>query len=136
MSLRAPSPSQCRCERSAAISRIVALVPERSRRVSLLPWVKIGTAGINYLCDIIGAGSDKAKVAKLPQVRGDRLVKALQKRGWYIDRSRGSHTIMRNDDKPGTRIVVPIHTSPVKPGTLSSILRKAEVSKEQLEDLL
>ena len=75
-------------------------------------------------------------MTKLPQVKGDRLVKALQKRGWYIDRSRGSHTIMRNDDKPGTRIVVPIHTGPVKPGTLSNILRKAEVSKEQLEDLL
>jgi hypothetical protein len=44
-------------------------------------------------------------VAKLPQVRGNRLVKAL-------------------------------HTSPVKPGTLSNILKKAEISKEELEDLL
>jgi predicted RNA binding protein YcfA (HicA-like mRNA interferase family) len=75
-------------------------------------------------------------VAKLPQVKGDRLVKALQKKGWYIDRSRGSHAIMRNDDKPGTKIVVPIHTGPVKPGTLSNILKKAEISKEELADLL
>jgi predicted RNA binding protein YcfA (HicA-like mRNA interferase family) len=87
-------------------------------------------------CAIIGARSDRAKVAKLPQVRGNRLVKALQKKGWYIDRSRGSHAIMRNDDRPGTKIVVPIHTNPVKPGTLSSILKKAEISKEELEDLL
>jgi predicted RNA binding protein YcfA (HicA-like mRNA interferase family) len=75
-------------------------------------------------------------VAKLPQVKGNRLVKALQKKGWYIDRSRGSHAIMRKDDRPGTKIVVPIHTSPVKPGTLSNILKKAEISKEELEDLL
>ena len=75
-------------------------------------------------------------MAKLPQVKGDRLVKALQKKGWYIDRSRGSHAIMRNDDKPGTKIVVPIHTSPVKPGTLSNILKKAEISREELEGLL
>jgi hypothetical protein len=42
---------------------------------------------------------------------------------------------MRNDDKPGTKIVVPIHTSPIKPGTLSNILKKAEISREELEGL-
>jgi predicted RNA binding protein YcfA (HicA-like mRNA interferase family) len=97
---------------------------------------EIGTGRVDYFCDIIGVGSDQLKVGKLPQVKGNRLVRALQKKGWYIDRSRGSHTIMRNDDKPGTKIVVPIHTSPVKPGTLSNILKKAEISREELEDLL
>jgi predicted RNA binding protein YcfA (HicA-like mRNA interferase family) len=43
---------------------------------------------------------------------------------------------MRNDDKPDTKIVVPIHTSPIKPGTLSNILKKTEISREELEDLL
>jgi len=95
-----------------------------------------GTGRVNYLCDIIGASSDQVKVAKLPQVKGNRLVKALQRKGWYVDRSRGSHTIMRNDDKPSTKIVVPIHTSPIKPGTLSNILEKAEISIQELEDLL
>ena len=75
-------------------------------------------------------------MAKLPQVKGNRLVRALQKKGWYVDRSRGSHVIMRKDDKPGTKIVVPIHTRPVKPGTLSNILKKADISKEELGDLL
>jgi predicted RNA binding protein YcfA (HicA-like mRNA interferase family) len=75
-------------------------------------------------------------VAKLPQVKGNRLVKALQRKGWYIDRTRGSHTIMRSDDKPNIKIVVPIHTSPIKPGTLSNILKKAEISRQELEDLL
>jgi predicted RNA binding protein YcfA (HicA-like mRNA interferase family) len=94
------------------------------------------TGRVNYFCDIIGAKSDQIKVAKLPQVKGNRLVKALQRKGWYIDRTRGSHIIMRNDDKPDTKIVVPIHTSPIKPGTLSNILKKAEISREELEDLL
>jgi predicted RNA binding protein YcfA (HicA-like mRNA interferase family) len=75
-------------------------------------------------------------VAKLPQVKGNRLVEALQRKGWYIDRARGSHTIMRNDDKPNTKIVVPIHTSPIKPGTLHNILKKAEISIQELADLL
>ena len=43
---------------------------------------------------------------------------------------------MRKDDRPGTKKVVPIHTGPVKPGTLSNILKKAEISKEELEALL
>jgi len=75
-------------------------------------------------------------VAKLPQVKGTRLVKALQRKGWYIDRTRGSHAMMRNDDKPDTKIIVPIHSSPIKPGTLSNILKKAEISIQELEDLL
>ena len=75
-------------------------------------------------------------MARLPHVKGDRLAKALQKQGWYIDRSRGSHAIMRNADRLGAKIVVPIHTSPIKPGTLSGILKKAEISGEELRDLL
>ena len=75
-------------------------------------------------------------MARLPQVEGDRLAKALKKKGWYIDRTRGSHAIMRNDDKPNTKVVVPIHASPIKPGTLSNILKKTEISIEELEGLL
>jgi predicted RNA binding protein YcfA (HicA-like mRNA interferase family) len=96
----------------------------------------MGMVRASCFCDTIEARSGQIKVAKLPQVKENRFVKALQKKGWYIDRSRGSHAIMRNDDKPGTKIVVPVHTSPVKPGTLSNILKKAEISKEELEDLL
>jgi predicted RNA binding protein YcfA (HicA-like mRNA interferase family) len=92
--------------------------------------------GASRFRDIIGARPDHIEVGKLPQVKADRLVKALQKKGWYVDRTRGSHAIMRKDDRPGTKIVVPIHTRPIKAGTLSNILKKAEISKEELENLL
>jgi len=45
---------------------------------------------------------------KLPQIKGDRLVNALRKKGWYVDRTRGGHVIMRNENKPGTKIVIPM----------------------------
>jgi predicted RNA binding protein YcfA (HicA-like mRNA interferase family) len=64
------------------------------------------------------------------------LLKSFKKKGLYSDRTRGSHTIMRNDDKPNIKLVVPIHTRPIKPGTISNILKKAEISREELEDLL
>jgi len=75
-------------------------------------------------------------MSKLPQVKGDRLISALRKEGWYIDRTRGSHVIMRREDRPGTKIIIPIHGKPVKPGTLSNILKKAELSAEEIKRLL
>ena len=75
-------------------------------------------------------------MSKLPQVKGNRLINALRKEGWYVDRTRGSHVIMRHEDKPGTKIIIPIHRKPVKPGTLSNILKKAELSAEEIKRLL
>jgi predicted RNA binding protein YcfA (HicA-like mRNA interferase family) len=73
---------------------------------------------------------------KLPQIKGDRLVNALSKRGWYVDRTRGSHVIMRHEGKPETKIVVPIHRKSLKPGVLSTILKRAELSVEEIKELL
>ncbi|MBI2304563.1 MAG: type II toxin-antitoxin system HicA family toxin [Chloroflexi bacterium] len=75
-------------------------------------------------------------MAKLPQVKGDRLIGALKKEGWYIDRISGSHVIMRHEDKPGTKIIIPVHGKPVKPGTLNNILKKAELSVGEIKKLL
>ena len=75
-------------------------------------------------------------MAKLPQIKGDRLVNALRKEGWYIDRIRGSHVIMRHEGKPGVKIIIPVHGKSVKPGTLSNILKKAELSAEEIKELL
>ncbi len=75
-------------------------------------------------------------MSKLPQVKGDRLVSALRKEGWFIDRTRGSHVIMRHEDRPGAKIIIPVHGKPVKPGTLSNILKKAGLSAEGIKRLL
>ena len=73
---------------------------------------------------------------KLPQIKGGRLVSALRKRGWYVDRTRGSHVIMRNEERPGIKVTVPIHGKPIKPGTLNNIVKQAELSIEELKELL
>ncbi len=64
------------------------------------------------------------------------MVNALKKEGWYIDRTHGSHVIMRNEEKTGIKIVVPIHAKSVKPGTLNNIVKKAELSIERLKEIL
>lgn len=75
-------------------------------------------------------------MTKLPQVRGDRLVKALIKLGWFVDRTRGSHVVMRNDREPKAMIVVPVHSNCIKSGTLSNILKKAGISGDEIRRLL
>ena len=75
-------------------------------------------------------------MTRLPQIKGDRLVKALQKKDWYIDRSHGSHVIMRNDNKPGSKVVIPVHNKPIKPGILSNILKTTELTIEEIKGLL
>lgn len=73
---------------------------------------------------------------KLPQIKGDRLVNALRKEGWYVDRTRGGHVIMRHENKPGAKIIIPVHGKPVKLGTLNNILKKAELSIEEIKELI
>ena len=73
---------------------------------------------------------------KLPEVKADRLISALRKEGWFVDRTRGGHAVMRHEDRPGTIIVIPVHGRAVKPGTLSNILKRAELSAEDLKRLL
>jgi predicted RNA binding protein YcfA (HicA-like mRNA interferase family) len=75
-------------------------------------------------------------MSKLPQIKGNRLVKALGKVGWYTDRSRGSHVILKHENRPGVKIVIPVHSRPIKFGVLNNILKDVELSIEELKELL
>lgn len=74
---------------------------------------------------------------KTPRVTGRRLVRALQKGGWYIERQRGSHIMLRHPDKPEARVTLAVHSREViLPKTLASILAQAGLTVEELIDLL
>jgi predicted RNA binding protein YcfA (HicA-like mRNA interferase family) len=75
-------------------------------------------------------------MTRLPQIKGDRLLKALLKADWYVDRTHGSHVIMRNNQKPGTKIVFPVHSKPIKPGILNSVLKTSGLTVEAIKALL
>ena len=64
---------------------------------------------------------------KLPRVSGADIVRALQHLGFQKVRQSGSHVILRRESKG---CVVPMHAE-VKVGTLSGLLRQAEVSTEE-----
>jgi predicted RNA binding protein YcfA (HicA-like mRNA interferase family) len=73
---------------------------------------------------------------KLPQVKGRQLVQALKRAGFEEQRQRGSHLHMRRVSD-GKRATVPIHEGrAVPPGTLRAILRDADISVDELLELL
>ena len=52
------------------------------------------------------------------------LMKDLKKDGWYIDRIKGSHHILKHPIKVG-RVTIPLHKEDLKPKTLQTILKQA-----------
>jgi predicted RNA binding protein YcfA (HicA-like mRNA interferase family) len=74
-------------------------------------------------------------VSYLPRISGREVVKALEKIGYAVDRQRGSHIVLRNEESPYRRLTVPDHEEVAK-GTLRSIIRQAGLSVEEFKTLL
>ncbi len=77
-------------------------------------------------------------MSKLPRdIPGDRLIRALGRAGWYRDHQVGSHVTLRHQEKPGKKLVVPVHPGrPLKPEVFQRILKEAELTVERLQELL
>ena len=54
------------------------------------------------------------------------LLKVLKKDGWYVDRIRGSHHMLKHTSKVG-RVTVPVHKEDLKPKTLHTILKQGGI---------
>jgi len=71
----------------------------------------------------------------VPSVRGERVVRALERAGFKVARVTGSHYIMRHPDGRGT--TVPVHPARnVAKGTLRGILADTAITVEDLQRLL
>jgi predicted RNA binding protein YcfA (HicA-like mRNA interferase family) len=69
------------------------------------------------------------------RVTGHELVRALEKAGFAVARTRGSHHFLKHPD--GRATAVPVHAGEtIGPGLLSRILRDTKLSRDQLESLL
>lgn len=70
-------------------------------------------------------------------LRGHSVVRALERGGFELKRIKGSHHILVLPDDPVRRATVPVHAGKtVKPGTLRSILKQAQLTEEEFETLL
>ncbi len=68
---------------------------------------------------------------------GNRVVVALQRAGWEIERQRGSHVRMSHPERPEAMVTVPMRRGKaVKPATIFSVLRQAGLTADEFEELL
>jgi predicted RNA binding protein YcfA (HicA-like mRNA interferase family) len=71
----------------------------------------------------------------VPAVRGDRLIKALERAGFTVTRVRGSHHRLRHPD--GRATTVPVHQGQDVPkGTLRAVLQDTGLTAGELLKLL
>ncbi len=68
----------------------------------------------------------------MPSITSKKLLKFLQKRGFFISRKSGSHMILHLESDKTKYVTLPIHNKDLKPGTLNSVLKQAGISKEEL----
>ena len=70
-------------------------------------------------------------MTRLPRLKGKELIRILEKLGFDVVRSRGSHFLLRHAD--GRTTTVPVHTGEILgPGLLRAILRDIELTAEEL----
>ena len=74
--------------------------------------------------------------ARLPRLTARRIIKALERGGWVRVRTTGSHVHLRHP-KRGGLVTVPVHRGDtIGPGLLTSILDQADLTADELRELL
>jgi len=74
-------------------------------------------------------------MTRLPRLKGKELVRALERAGFQVDRTRGSHVFLKHPD--GRATAVPMHSGEtIGPGLLRSILRDVDLSSDELINLM
>ncbi len=72
---------------------------------------------------------------KLPRITSKKLVKTLLKNWYYIDHQTWSHIIFYKNDN-NDPIVIPNHNRDLKLWTLKNILKQANLSTDDLIEIL
>jgi predicted RNA binding protein YcfA (HicA-like mRNA interferase family) len=69
---------------------------------------------------------------KLPALKPKKVIQILEKKGYILDRIKGSHHIYYHPELK-KRIIVPVHKKDLPKGTLLEILKQAGINKEEIE---
>lgn len=74
---------------------------------------------------------------RLPVVNAKRVIRALQRAGFVVDRIVGSHHVMTLPGDPQRTVTVPLHAGrDLRPGTTRAIIKQAGFSVEEFTKLL
>jgi predicted RNA binding protein YcfA (HicA-like mRNA interferase family) len=73
---------------------------------------------------------------RLPSLTAREVVRALEKAGFVLTRTSGSHARLVNAADPKRQVTVPMHAGDVKRGTLRAIVGQAGFSVSEFIALL
>ena len=72
---------------------------------------------------------------RLPVTSPRKIIRVLERKGFVLDRTKGSHHIYYHP-KTKRRVIVPLHKEDLPKGTLIAILKQAGLTREELQELL
>jgi predicted RNA binding protein YcfA (HicA-like mRNA interferase family) len=75
-------------------------------------------------------------MSRLPRVTARQVLSALQRAGFFIVRSKGSHHFLQHRDDPTRRTVISVHTGDMPQGTVRDILKQAGITREEFLNFL
>jgi predicted RNA binding protein YcfA (HicA-like mRNA interferase family) len=73
---------------------------------------------------------------RLPVVKPKRVIRALERAGFFVHHSTGSHYLLKHPDHPIPRVTVAYHNRDLKRKTLATIIDQADLSVEKFIELL
>ena len=71
-------------------------------------------------------------MSQFPSLTPQKIAKILERKGFVLDRVKGSHKIYRNE-KTNRKVVIPFHKKDLPIGTLLEILRQAGITRKEIE---
>ncbi|MBI2466532.1 MAG: type II toxin-antitoxin system HicA family toxin [Candidatus Rokubacteria bacterium] len=71
-----------------------------------------------------------------PVLRPREVIRALERAGFSLHHSTGSHHYFKHRDRPGRIVTVPVHPRDLKRPVLASILKQAGLTSEEFLELL
>ena len=69
---------------------------------------------------------------KLPSLTSQKIIKILERKGFVLDRAKGSHRVYYHSESK-RRVIISYHKKDLPKGTLMEILKQAGISKEELK---
>jgi predicted RNA binding protein YcfA (HicA-like mRNA interferase family) len=75
-------------------------------------------------------------MTQLPAVTARQMLAALQRAGFVIRRSKGSHHYLVHADDPSRRTTVAMHTGDLSTRDTRDILKQAKLTREEFMKLL
>lgn len=72
--------------------------------------------------------------AGIPRVTARELAAALERAGFVVVRTKGSHARLRHPD--GRAVTIPVHSGGLRVGTIAAILRAVQISPDDLRRLI